>query len=574
MCAALCTFENALKTSPANIREPEISSISFSIPAKSIKLRGSYNTALTMKKQLEMFLNGIRKAPWETIQSIQKNQPATPPKCLHHTSSAIGPIHNNKISEKIFALRKEEDFAVLIAWLKQILPSLPKILARSVGHTYSASLVRQGLSSVSAQAVIRIQSPIKPSQEVQSYIRRQVVGLCDRSLVAGSIRLQFSSGDSTLLAGSFHESGLEGSLKQVGADEEDNTCKFPHWKRFWPRLGMSASIGLLCTRKVSATACCYVDMDGEQLLLTVNHFIEDSRSRYDNGVEDKLSLTSPALLEIDKMIRYFDQFLLAVDIEIEEALQNQYGDTLPSILEYSDEILALEEKKYAQRLLEESSRLKDENHIIFASVVHQNKSDSRISIGKIAALWSEFGYTDIKIRHRMDWALFSVSKRAGINRIRYKIDPNEGMVDFYSGDIEKWGAGESCQRTCNVEANAKVYYVGQTSGRQLAEINAAPMQVSRDGIVTLEWALTVPEEEQKEDKKYAGDSGAGIMRISDNSLAGLLWGCQDNQLIFTPINDVFTDIKEQTGAANVDLPPTRTDPTPPPIREGTHPYLS
>ena len=519
-----------------------------------------------MKMKLEMFLNEVRKATLGTVQSIRPNQPVTPPKCLHLARNATSSNPINQISEKIFAMRKEEDSAVLITWLKQILPSLSKILARSIGLTYSASLVRQGLSSASAQAVIRIQSPIKPSREVQSYVQRQVIALCDRSLVAGSIRLQFSEGDIKLLAGSFHQSDSDASLMQVDVDEEDNSCRFPHWKRFWPRPGMSASIGMLCTRKVSATACCYVDMDGEKLLLTVNHFIKDSQSKNDNGVEDKLSLTSPALLEIDEMTRYFDQFLRNVDIEIEVALRNQYGDTLPSILEYSDEIRDLGDKKeYAQKLAEELSRRKDENHIVLASVVHRNKSDSRIPIGKTAALWSELGYTDTNVRHRMDWALFNVSERRGINRIRYRIDPNEGTVDFFSGDIEKWGASESCQKTCNVEANAKVYYVGQTSGLQLAEINAAPVQVSRNGIVTLEWALTVSEEEQKDNKKYAGDSGAGIMRISDNSLVGQLWGYQDNQLLFTPINDVFADIKEQTGAANVDLPPTRTNPMRPPI---------
>ena len=282
-----------------------------------------------------------------------------------------------------------------------------------------------------------------------------------------------------------------------------------------------------CTRKVSTTSCCYVQIDGEKFLLTVNHFIEDSRSKNDNGMEDKLSLTSPALLEMDELLKYYNQFLRSVDIEIEEAIRTQYGEIWPSELEYSDKLQALEEEKnYAQSLLEETSaRLKDENYLILASFVHQSKSGSRIPVGATTALWSERGYIDTEIRHLMDWALYSVSNRAGVNRIRHEIDPDERMVDYYAGDTENLGAGEPCQRTCNVEPNAEVYYVGQTSGRQTAEINAAPMLVSRGGTKTLEWTLTVPEKEQKEDSNYAGDSGVGIMRISDNSFVGLLWGC-------------------------------------------------
>ena len=552
-CTALRTFENALKGILVNMGEPNTSFISFSISARSIRLRGPPNTALAMKKDLEMTLNGIRKAPLEANRA--------PPKCVHRAPIASISNGHERISAKIFAIRKEEDYTVLMTWLKQILPSLPEILARSIGPDYSASLVRQGLSSASAQAVIRIQSPDKPSRLVQSRVQRQVIGLYDKVLLAGSIRLQFSDGYPTLLAGSSCQNDLEFVSHQDNTDEEENTCKFPHWSRIWDHPGMSASIGMRCTRQVSATSCCYVDVDGEQFLLTVNHFIENSRSKNDNSVEDKLSLTSPALLDMDQDLGYYKRFILGVENEIEEILLNQHGDIVPSDLEESSELLdRLDKQMYVQGFEKKlKSRLNDEAYLTLGSVVHQNRTHSRIASGN----------TDI--RHRMDWALFSVSDRAGRNRICYKIDPDEGVTDFFSEGCEEWGAGELCQRTCNVEPNEKVYYVGQTSGLQTAEVNPAPILVSRscDEEPTLEWALTVPEREQKEDNKYAGDSGAGIMRVSDNSLLGLLWGYENNQLIFTPINDVFADIKEQTGAANVGLPQIWQNPSPSSVSIGS-----
>jgi len=73
--------------------------------------------------------------------------------------------------------------------------------------------------------------------------------------------------------------------------------------------------------------------------------------------------------------------------------------------------------------------------------------------------------------------------------------------------------------------------------------------------------MVVPEDKQEEDI-YWGDSGAWIIRDSDNALVGLLWGWINGQLIFTPIKDVFEDIKETFNATEVGLPklPTGSDP--------------
>jgi len=53
---------------------------------------------------------------------------------------------------------------------------------------------------------------------------------------------------------------------------------------------------------------------------------------------------------------------------------------------------------------------------------------------------------------------------------------------------------------------------------------------------------------------YFGDSGSWVLRQSDNALVGLLWGLVDGHLLFTPIKDVFSDIKSVLNARGIRLP--------------------
>jgi hypothetical protein len=160
--------------------------------------------------------------------------------------------------------------------------------------------------------------------------------------------------------------------------------------------------------------------------------------------------------------------------------------------------------------------------------------------------------------HHMDWALCSVlPQRAGTNRHRYQYDCEEGAVDFYTGETDTFGAGQLFLDTCGVEANTKVHFVGQATGRQSGEINAARILICHNGIVSEEWAMVMTANGQGgNDIIHRGDSGASIVRDSDNKLAGLLWACtKDGQLVLTPINIVFDDIRQKIPASEVSLPP-------------------
>jgi len=169
----------------------------------------------------------------------------------------------------------------------------------------------------------------------------------------------------------------------------------------------------------------------------------------------------------------------------------------------------------------------------------------------------------IPMAHRMDWSISTVRYgRRGENRHRHNLCTESGTVDLLSENLHPLGAGILCQETCDVEPNALVHYVGQGSGRQSGQISAAPVHVTWDGVSTSEWAMVVPPDQQQKGETYFGDSGAWVIRDSDNALVGLLWGWINGNLIFTPIKDVFADIRETLNATEVCLPKPSTPPYP------------
>jgi len=165
--------------------------------------------------------------------------------------------------------------------------------------------------------------------------------------------------------------------------------------------------------------------------------------------------------------------------------------------------------------------------------------------------------------HRMDWSISTVHyDRAGENRHRHDFCSESGIADPRSENLHPLGAGILCQKTCDVEPDVLIHYVGQGSGRQSGQISAAPVLVNWNGVSTSEWAMVVPADQQRGGETYYGDSGAWVLRDSDNALVGLLWGWINGSLIFTPIKDVFADIRETLNATEVCLPKPLRPPHP------------
>lgn len=167
---------------------------------------------------------------------------------------------------------------------------------------------------------------------------------------------------------------------------------------------------------------------------------------------------------------------------------------------------------------------------------------------------------------RMDWALFSTEpRRMGENRHRFppgsEFEFHETISDVIIGN------GNFCNDTFdirNVKRNASAHYVGQRSGPRNGRINAVPMLVKSGGISTYEYALICPGQIPKSEC-CEGDSGAWILTQNENKLVGLLWGWNDGQLVFSPIDEVFADIRKTFPARDVCLPHDPINREPPEI---------
>lgn len=520
--------------------------ISFNIPQRSIKLRGVEKVIRPFKRFLEGILESLR-CPNPSQTNLVTRQDLV---CLR-TRFHPGCTSQRWDGPKLFTLRGIEDSDLINTWHEIVVPALPGILENAVGDNYSASLVRKGLSEHSCQAVIQIQIPKMPSQAVCKEIRSQILRYIDEKFSRYRTDVEFSAGSLTLLAG---DEVLDVQTYESDAETpipED----YPYNKTYWDRPGMGASIGLLCTKMISATLGCYVHVDGDLFLLTVKHFITKSYKRLIENTTDKKTLVSPAIVEVDEMKSTLQQFIRDMNSEIGIEWRKKHGDN----------------DSQASDLQPRSTEIENLLQLIDIAQNDLNRLEGdvgRFKLGAIAHLSDSIEQTPVIIGaapsnafqgHHMDWALCSVIKeRAGVNRHRYRFDVDTGEVDYCAEGSDELGSGLPCQETCQVEPNEQVHFVGQTTGRQRAEISATKMLVSCNKVKTLEWVL-IPKGEQTNSKKYGGASGASIIRDRDNKIVGHLWACtKKGLLVFTPINHVFQDIKKKLNAEVVCLAPIST----------------
>jgi hypothetical protein len=475
--------------------------------------------------------------------------------------SPTAPRRSFRNSNKVFAVRKDEDAYLLDLWMKKILPSLFKILDESIGSEYSASLIREGTSEQSAVAVVRIESPKVPTPPTRDDILQQLDKSCGVILADSGIEVQFSAGSLVFL------SGFRPRRNNTATDDKR---ELPFHTRYWKYPGMGASIGLLCTEEEFATLGCYVEVDKQKYILTIDHLIEKSYRKLESGIEDKLTLTSPALAKVKKMKEDLEHLLSSLGGDMAAEMRKIFADRPISMTDLDPlpkEMLEIRRKQtFVSEFVEELK--KDKEDFKIGSLAHQCESNGTARLctehSTVASDLSEYSELELQpaeMCHRMDWALFKADTRAGTNRHRYRYNPNDGTTDYFPVNKEH-GEGDICQETCIVESNEKVYFVGQTNGRLTGEINAALRAVVYRGRKTLEHHIIISAEQKKKAKEYGGDSGAVVLRISDNKLVGLVWGCFNDELIFTPIGTVFADIKETLKANDVRLPKVQEDPTP------------
>lgn len=527
MLLVLSNVENSLK--PLSL--PGAPAILFDVSQNSIKLRGSAEITQTLKNCIENILES--KELWKPSRSVNSTSVSQ-----QGARTSAGSRGRESL---VFPLRAEEDSGLLMAWHEVVLPSLPTLLAKNVGDTYSASLVREGISECTWQAVVRIHCLKIPSKNIQEIVRSKIIQQCSMNATNYNLRVRFMKGPVVLL-GAFsigNENDFEDDI-----EDDENPAEYPYYTLYWSNPGMGASIGLRCNEQRAATLGCYVQVHGDLFFLTVRHVIGD-RSSHEN-IGD--SVTSPAQLQLNDTMLTLEVFHREISTKMEDVMNRDFNGLV--------ELTAADASSELRSLCDQMSQIKQ--HIKDCT---GNVDD--FTVGSIAYI-SELDVRRPRfsnassLGHCMDWALCSVlPPRAGLNKLRYIYNETLGKDDFLAGDTKRYGAGEIHQETSAVKENSEAYFVGQTSGRQSGKINSAGTLVSRNNNQSIEWSLILNKQQKRWD--YRGDSGATIMD-KQGRIVGLLWGQLENLFLFTPINEVFQDIQEKVGTEDVCLPPPKARP--------------
>jgi hypothetical protein len=432
----------------------------------------------------------------------------------------------------IYAVRAKEDSGVASFWTKYILPILSKLLRPLLGDNYSAALVRQGSSLESSTPVIRISSVFGQSGPIRKQILDKIYSIC-REHGRSNIPMIFSIGTMEQIARSHGE--FEGE-----EDEENKVLDFPHQKRDWRQPGMGASIGY---QEISATLGGYILIDQQIYMLTVDHL-------FDKGSpEGNTTITSPSLTDVSELIGDIGQTFRDIEAAASDLLNGldllSEGislDVLRDSLEFNAFVDQLDDWKHYYRELQ-----RDEKDFDLGCVYRRSGRRLKPAPGEPSSSDQN------QLQCRMNWSVVEVLKnRLGENRHRHTFSTETGIVDFSSENQYPKGAGPLCQVTCDVGGSDQVHFVGESSGRRTGQINATRRLICCEGVESYEF--TIVPNEPRDPKNYRGDSGAWVIRSSDNALVGLLWCWYDGHLVFTSINEVFADIRDTLNATEICLP--------------------
>ena len=519
----------------------------FSVSKGAIKLEGERSATRDAKTAIERALKKVRDFFPKEVHArslFYRDYWKKEPSYYFDNGSPSEASSCGKIS----AITAEEDSEVLTTWHEYILPHLHEHLDCRVGTKYSAALVKQQNDLGDFEPVIRIESASGQGENVQHEIRSIIRDICHHHR-RQPILVLFSKGDLVLLAGASNtETMLPGG-------QPNELRRFPHHRRYWGRPGMGASIGLQSCDRVSATLGGYILIDGVRHMLTVAHFIKSAQEFGSSGQNgNPLWITSPSGLDVNELGPELEQKIRDVEAKLKMSCPFQ---PIP-LRQLQETGFPVDEEIEAELNFYENFR-RDLERKPNDFVMGQFLRRSDIYTRSARALPGEFrlpeGSQVNRVGHRLDWSISTVSRnRAGRNFHRHSNHEELQVADFRAEAANPEGMGSLCEYTAQVQPKDQVHYVGQTSGRQGGVVNAALVLVRDGSDRSYELAIDLPLNEQKSGGYFGGDSGAWIIRDSDKALLGMLWGWSNSQLLFTPIADIFDDIKRTVNAREVGLP--------------------
>lgn len=484
-----------------------------------------------MQKGKKLLVDLIDRSKLATAS--RKTPEAIPSRKINHGFQQVSVYPQPKMS----ALHPEKDSNTLLAWHQYLLPEFPNIAREaSIRGKYSAALVHhQGPDG--SHPIIRFRSSENQGLPSREHIRQRIKDLCSLHKCI-SLNVQFTEGSLVRLTG---------GSSAPPVDDPSNDQRFPHQRRPWKKPGMGASIGLSHCARISATLGGYILVDGRNFMISVDHFI--SRCRCKDTI-DANKVRSPSISDIadvrEQLTRKLNDIQLKIRLSAPEEIPLDQVDQLFT----KDNNEELEQYKRFQRELEDEQRGFALGKIRYRCGTGEHPL--RAAVNPQCPSW-------VDEKRSMDWSLTEVTEveRLGTNVHRHR--SGEPKVEDLSSEVtQPNGLGKPCGQIDEVKGGEAVHYVGTTSGLREGVVNASLAIIGDEEDESYEWNIVVPEGERTSDAAFKGDSGAWIISKETNRLLGLLWGWEGGLLLFTPIQDVFADIKRELPCQDIRLPDSST----------------
>ena len=545
----------------------DISSITYNPKKETVTLRGSSKEAVEqMMKVLQKWLTAYsehrgRNYLKKTL-SYPQSEPSKHPACTLRSSNER--ISGFSEQQRTFPIKANENRRLVAVWFKHILPALPKILSPRLGGTYASSLVRQGQVDIRAEPCIEIESPCIPGAKARRIISDLLNDVCAKANHE-PLRIRFRQGRVKKLS----RGGKDEEDEDIAQEDEANQRLRFNMIRPYSKARMGASLGLLHSKRISATLGGYVHIDGDKYMLTSDHFITESQKRENNdGDEDLESLISPSRSDLSWQENSLKQVLRDSGSELERQVQRIHGDRDVLIgdlcyqLDVAPEATSTMAMENINLLLDQVTKAPDEYTVgsVFRRSQGPRAAPAPQSIADILRL--ENGQDWL---HHMDWSLCKLregSEDVCENRHKYRSDSDARSDDYIEEQDQKYQPGDICCQTCSVKSGDEVYYVGQGSGYRSGTVDL-PCLVSRESVETYDWGITNADGLRLPLFDVEGDSGAWVIRRQGNQVMGQVHSFSSGRVLFTPIDIIFDDISKACGV-DVSLPPHSLDQTPGP----------
>ena len=522
--------------------------VTYDVKAKRVILRGARERlpqAIELFEKVYKLRRNTQKNILQANPNITESRDSGPPR-LYDCNTALSTFPSRGKNMKTFAFNARDHPDHYETWMEILMPELPDILDKvlgGLGLKYSASLIKLGEQRRDAKPYIQIETDEPFRESTKTLIRKRIDEICcahSRPL----IRISFALGAYVNLA--HHEyTDFQGI---------DNNEYYFSYHSPWLCPSMGAPIGMKCSDRVSGTLGGFLQIDGEKYVVTAAHVVEHAREP--KHLKERLEETDIYALESPphSIVQSLHGWLDRTEKELQGAVEEEMAVRAQDNQEITPEELSgeltqdLQKSQQARQILQQGPQV----------IGHYTTSKDTLKESNTLRrrkLKRKLGPRD---KVRMDWAVHKALTR-GSNKHRYQSAEKARTAYPQADPLDE---GQICDETCDPGSDDDVHYVGRGSGHRKLKVNSAPSCVY-DGKFTFCAHFILDAGRSVNAPEAEGDSGAWIIRSSDNKALGQLYDAVNGKLLFTPINDIIDHIKEELQVTDVHLPRSSDQPATP-----------